>query len=62
MCYKRRMRPQTATKLAVAAAVCIFFAGFVLRAAMRLASTAMHSLVFAVLLAVVAVWVFAKSR
>ena len=56
------MRPQTATKLAVAATVCIFFAGFVLRAAMRLASTAMHSLVFAGMLAVVAVWVFAKSR
>ncbi|MEO6259044.1 MAG: hypothetical protein ABIP63_01795 [Thermoanaerobaculia bacterium] len=56
------MRPQTATKLAVAAAFCIFFAGFVLRAAMRLASTAMHSMVFAVILVVLAVWVFAKAR
>ena len=56
------MRPQTATKLAVAATVCIFFAGFVLRAAMRLASTAMHSVGFAGLLADMAVWVFAKSR
>ena len=56
------MRPQTATRLAVAAAFCILFAGFVMRAAMRLASTAMHSLVFAVMLVVLAVWVFAKAR
>jgi len=56
------MRPQTATKLAVAATFCILFAGFVMRAAMRLASTAMHSLVFAVMLVVVAVWVFARAR
>lgn len=56
------MRSQTATKLAVAAVFCILFAGFVLRAALRLASTAMHSLMFAVLLGVVAIWVFAKSR
>jgi hypothetical protein len=62
VCYKRGVRPQTATKLAVAGVICVFFAGFVLRAAMRLAATAMHSILFAAILVVLVVWVFAKSR
>lgn len=56
------MRPQTSIKLAVAAVIAIVFAGFILRAAMRLASVAMHSLFFAILLVVVIVWIAAKSR
>ncbi|HJW95759.1 MAG TPA: hypothetical protein VJ901_19265 [Thermoanaerobaculia bacterium] len=53
------MRSQT--KLLIAAIIAIFFAGFVLRAAVRLASVAMHSLFFAILMAVVIVWVMMKT-
>ncbi len=56
------MRPQTATKLAIAAVIAIFFAGFILRAAMKLAATAMHSILFAIVLVVLVVWVFVKGR
>jgi hypothetical protein len=58
----RRVRTQTSVKLAIAAVILIFFAGFVLRAAVRLASAAMHSLFVAVLVLVVIVWFLAKSR
>ena len=54
------VRPQT--KLLIAAVIALFFAGFVLRAAVRLASVAMHSLFFAILLAIVIAWVVAKTR
>jgi heme A synthase len=60
VCYNRAVRTQT--KLAIAAVIAIFFAGFVLRAAVRLASVAMHSLFFAILLVVVIVWIVAKMR
>ena len=53
---------RTQTKLAIAAVIAILFAGFVLRAAVRLASVAMHSLFFAILLVVVIVWIVAKLR
>ena len=54
------MRPQTSIKLAIAAVIAIVFAGFILRAAMRLASVAMHSLFFALLLVGVIAWLAAK--
>ena len=60
MCYNRGVRTQT--KLAIAAVIAILFAGFVLRAAVRLASVAMHSLFFAILLVVVIAWIVAKLR
>jgi len=60
LCYNLAVRTQT--KLAIAAVIAIFFAGFVLRAAVRLASVAMHSLFFAILLVVVIVWIVAKMR
>jgi len=60
VCYNRGVRTQT--KLAIAAVIAILFAGFVLRAAVRLASVAMHSLFFAILLVVVIAWIVAKLR
>ena len=56
------MRTQTAVKLAAAGIICILFAGFVLRAAMKLAATAMHSILFAVLLVVLVLWMMVKRR
>ena len=56
------MRPQTATKLAIAAVIAIFFAGFILRAAMTLAATALHSILGAIVIVVLVAWVFAKTR
>jgi hypothetical protein len=56
------VRPQTSVKLAIASVIAIFFAGFILRAAVRLASVAMHSLFFAILLVVIVAWIFAKTR
>jgi len=49
-------------KLAIVAIVLIFFAGFVLRAAVRLASVAMHSLFFALLLLVFVGWIAMGRR
>jgi hypothetical protein len=56
------MRPSTSIKLAVAAVVALLFAGFVLRAAMRLASAAMHSMLVLVLVVIVVIWIAAKFR
>ena len=56
------MRTQTAAKLAVAGVICILFAGFILRAAMKLAATAMHSILFMILLVVLVLWVAMKGR
>jgi hypothetical protein len=56
------MRPQTATKLAIAAVIAILFAGFILRAAMKLAATAMHSILGAIVIVVLVAWVFVKVR
>ena len=56
------MRPQTATKLAIAAVIAILFAGFILRAAMKLAATAMHSILGAIVIVVLVAWLFAKTR
>jgi hypothetical protein len=56
------LKPATVAKLAVAAVIAILFGAFALRAAMRLVSTATHSLFFGVLLLIVVVWVFAKRK
>jgi hypothetical protein len=56
------MRSQTATKIAIGAVVVILFAGIILRAAMKLAATAMHSLLFAVVLVIVVAWLFVKTK
>jgi hypothetical protein len=51
------MRRSTSVKLAIAAVIALFFAGFILRAAARLASAAMHSFFILALLVIVAIWV-----
>ena len=56
------MKPATIAKLAVVAVIALLFGGFALRAAMRLVSTATHSLFFGVLLLVIVVWIFAKRK
>ncbi len=56
------MKPETSIKLAIAAIVLLFFAGFVLRAAMRLAATAMHSLFGMLVVVVLVVLLFAKGK
>jgi hypothetical protein len=56
------VRPQTATKIAIAAVIAILFAGFILRAAMKLAATALHSILGAIVIVVLVVWVVAKRR
>jgi len=57
-----RLKTSTVTKLAIAAVLAILFGGLALRAAMRLVSTATHSLFFGVLLLVFVVWIFARKR
>jgi len=56
------LKSSTVTKLAIAAVLAILFGGIALRAAMRLVSTATHSLFFGVLLLVFVVWIFARKR
>ena len=56
------MRPQTATKLAIVAVDCILFAGIILRAAMKLAATAMHSILGAIVVVVLVAWVVVKAK
>ncbi len=56
------MRTQTAVKLTVAAVICILFAGFILRAAMKLAATAMQSMLFLIVVVVVVAWVAVKWK
>lgn len=56
------MKPATVAKLAAVAILALLFGGLALRAAMRLVSTATHSLVFGVMLLVLVVWVFAKRK
>jgi len=51
------MRAATATKLAIAAVIAILFSGFILRAAMKLAATAMHSILGAIVIVVLVGWV-----
>ncbi len=62
LCYKRTVKPETSIKIAIAAVVLLFFAGFVLRAATRLAMTAMHSLFGMLVIAVLVVLLFARGK
>lgn len=56
------MRSSNTIKLAIAAVIAILFGGLALRAAMRLVSTATHSIFFGVLLLVLVVWIFATRK
>ena len=56
------MRTATAAKLAIAAVIAIVFSGFVLRAAMKLAATAMHSILGAIVIVALVVWVAWRRR
>lgn len=56
------MKSATVTKLAIIAVIALLFGGIALRAAMRLVSTATHSLFFGVVLLVLAVWIFATRK
>jgi hypothetical protein len=59
---RTRVKTETGIKLAIAAVVVLLFAGFILRAAMRLAATAMHSLLGAFAILVLIVILFAKRQ
>ncbi len=56
------MKAETSIKLAIVAVILILFAGVILRAAMRLAATAMHSLFGMLLIVVLIIILFAKSK
>jgi uncharacterized membrane protein YfcA len=56
------LKLSTTIKLAIVAVIAILFGGLFLRAAVRLVSTATHSLFFGVVLLVVVVWMFAKRK
>jgi hypothetical protein len=56
------LKLSTTAKLAIAAVVLLLFGGFALRAAMRLVSTATHSLFFGVLLLGMVIWIFASRK
>ena len=56
------MKAETSIKLAIAAVILILFAGVILRAAMRLAATAMHSLFGMMVIVVLVIILFAKSK
>jgi heme A synthase len=56
------LKSSSTIKLAIAAVLAILFGGLALRAAMRLVSTATHSLFFGVVLLVIAVWIFATRK
>jgi heme A synthase len=56
------LKSTTVTKLAIVAVLALLFGGLALRAAMRLVSTATHSLFFGLLLLVFVVWFFATRK
>jgi hypothetical protein len=56
------LKSATVTKLAIVAVIALLFGGIALRAAMKLVSTATHSLFFGVLLLVLVVWIFATRK
>jgi hypothetical protein len=56
------VRAETAVKVGVAGLLFFFFGAFILRAALRLASTAIHSLMGAVVLLGIVLWVLVKTR
>jgi hypothetical protein len=61
-CYNADVRTETSVKIAIAAIIVLLFAGFILRAALRLAATAMHSLLGAFVILALILWLFAKRR
>jgi hypothetical protein len=61
-CYNAFVKTQTSIKLAIAAVVVLLFAGIILRAALRLAATAMHSLFGAFAIVVLILILFAKRQ
>ena len=61
-CYNAPVKTETSIKLAIAAVVVLLFAGFILRAALRLAATAMHSILGAFVIVVLIVILFAKRQ
>jgi hypothetical protein len=56
------MRTATSLKLFAAAVIALLFAGFLMRAALRLANVAMHSFFVFGLLIIMAIWVFSGVR
>ena len=56
------MTTSASIKLAIAAAIALLFAGFVLRAATRLAAAALHSMLMLVIVVVIILWVAWKFR
>jgi heme A synthase len=56
------LKSSTIVKLAIAALIALLFGSLALRAAVRLVSTATHSLFFGVLLLVMVVWIFATRK
>ncbi|MGH9419046.1 MAG: hypothetical protein ACRD3J_03665 [Thermoanaerobaculia bacterium] len=56
------MKPATVVKLAVVAIIALLFGSLALRMAIRLVSTATHSLFFGLVLLVMVVWIFATRR
>jgi hypothetical protein len=61
-CYNAGVRMETSVKIAIAALIVLLFAGFILRAALRLAATAMHSLLGAFVILALILLLFAKRR
>jgi hypothetical protein len=62
LCYNPAVKPETSIKLAIVAVIVLFFAGFVLRAALRLATTAMHSLFGLLVVLILVVLLFVKTK
>jgi hypothetical protein len=56
------VKPETSIKLAIAAVIVLLFAGFILRAALRLATTAMHSLLGLLVVVILAALLFVKTK
>jgi len=56
------LKSATVIKLAIVAVLALLFGGLALRAAMRLVSTATHSLFFGLLLLVFVVWIYATRK
>jgi heme A synthase len=56
------LKPATIIKLAIVAVLALLFGGLALRAAMRLVSTAAHSLFFGLLLLIFVVWIYATRK
>jgi hypothetical protein len=62
-CYKARsVRTSTSVKLAIVGVVALLFSGLILRAALRLANTAMHSMFTLLLVVIIVAWVTVKVR